>query len=360
MSPQERVFRTVGKTEKLQRLTLSGIVAINQWMPAIPVERYPDVPPYSVVTNDGAERALCPEESSFAILQFPGIGNTMVGVHASHQTEKIVEGDEATKEAMGDVCYMGFVYGSEYNVQRNTDELHELIAKNNLRRVVIFAHSFGGMAVVDILNEYHRRWPDDTTEFALVLFSSPAEIDDLQLFSRISTEMLSRTQLGKGLVYSMTLGSILGQGDKSIIDGQVWQDSGVAASRTPPHTLQDQIKKLVDEGMNKLHEDLDIPVLVVFDTFDKIVNAERAIPSTERRIGRKIIFIAMHHTDHRMDNHAALWWDDNLRDYVPPVTISLEMTKEQLDKKAVARLAELATQGRVNLTITVPQPEGGP
>ena len=125
-------------------------------------------PSGTIVNVDG----VCPPNSPMAIVNMPGIGNEKIGEYAAGQEQNIL-GDGRG------ICYAGFSYGSEYDIPRNAAVLHDMIEKNGLKHVDVFAHSFGGIATIDMLNEYHRQHPESEVEFAIVFFSSPAELDDL-------------------------------------------------------------------------------------------------------------------------------------------------------------------------------------
>lgn len=329
-----------GKLKIVEATLLVG-QQIGTPMLAINPERYPYQAPYVIVTNgqnrENHERS-CPENSPFVVLNAPGVGDVMMGVYASNQIEEIMADEPGGKE----VCYLGFVYGSEYDVEKNTDALREFILKEKPKRVIIFATSFGGIAMIDVLNEYHRRYPEDETEFALVMMSTPGEADDLQIFSRMSAEALSRTPIGKGLVYTWTLGSVMQHPGNNVLNGQTWIDSGTAAANTPPHTVEGETRDLIENGMDKLL--VDIPVYLITDLQDEVVNGPRSVETIRRRLGQDVIVWCISHPDDEFQKHGTLWVVKYRQYYAPTIKKILGEINVKLNEareaKERAKIAE--------------------
>lgn len=290
--------------------------------------------PRGKIVNVGEQ---CPDDSPLAFLNIGGLGNKEIGIYAAEQEQKII-GDKQG------ICYAGFSYGSEYDTPKNAVILHEMIEKNGWNNVVIFAHSFGGIATIDMLNEYHRQHPESQVEFSIVYFSSPAEVDDLWPDRQFSVDALSIVPLTQDIVQVMTYLSIVGQGDKGLFDPQVLHDTKDAADDTPAGLLGMEAIRMAF-GMSE--SDMKVPMTLVIDLNDKVVNTARTVDSIPRRTGQpleKVIY--MSHKDPRMQSHAAMWWGPNNEDYRSALENIVEFSIKDFSSRALAKeLARTVTRG---------------
>lgn len=322
------------RSKKLVASSLIGSMATASALVGTPPISYQYRAPWSQVTNTGmlGENPPCPEDTDYAIYNVHGIGNNMVGVYASNATELIVDELKIENQLNDDtICYIGASFGTDYDIDKNADALYEKISDNQLKRVIVFAHSLGLITSVDMLNRLREKHPDDRTEFALVAFSSPGDADDVQPSQKVANTLFSKVNPNFLPIWPITYATILSQGDKWPLDQQVIHDTGVATSNTPPRLIVAESLRLLF-GIDELRQGLqDIPVTLVTDRNDKVVDSERSVNTIQRRLGRKVTVLSMTHSSVRMGNHAALWWWENKDDYKVPVKTALTTSNNSLD-----------------------------
>lgn len=279
----------------------------------------------------------CPDNSQLTFLNVGGLGNKEIGIYAAEQEQNII-GDKHG------ICYAGFSYGSEYDTSKNAAVLHEMIEKNSWENVVVFAHSFGGIATIDMLNEYHRLYPYSQVEFSIAFFSSPAELDDLWPDRQFSVETLSIVPLTQDIVKVMTYLSIVGQGDKGLFDPQVLHDTNEAAKDTPAGLIGMEAVRIM---FKMSRSDMKVPMTLVIDLNDEVVNTAKTIESIPRRTGQPLDqVIYMTHKDPRMESHAAMWWGPNNEDYRGSLEKIVDFSVKDFSARALAKeRARVVTKG---------------
>lgn len=298
-------------------------------------------PPYLAYTDKNTTQ--CKPGTALGGLNVNGVGNNKISLYSAQQEEKIMPEQK-------DVCFAALIYGTDYDVPGNTSVLHEFVEKNKLDKVIIFAFSFGGMATIDMLNEYHRQYPESTTQFAIVYISAPGEFNDLQPDQKTAVRALSLTPLDAASMKWLTYFSIVGQGDKNPLGEDVTNDTEVAASDTPARLLWGQMIRLL---FGMAESDMKVTTSMVYDPNDKVVVMQRAINTIVERSGLSFFqVVPMTHTDHRMNNHAAAWWQANNNDYRGPLLFVIEANKREFVRKETAQiLAQCVTRGKVILRL---------
>ena len=281
----------------------------------------------------------CPPGTTIGAFNVNGFGDNMIGVYSARQEQGFLPEQK-------DVCFAGLIFGTDLDAPGNASALHEYIDKNKLKKVIIFAFSFGGMATIDMLNEYHRQHPESDVDFSVVFVSAPADYDDLQDDQKSAVQAFSVGALDAGSVKLITYLSIVQQGDKNPISQQVTDDTNVAAANTPPRLIWEESLRIL-LGMSK--SDMDVAAFAVFDYNDKVVKMPQAIQTIVDRSGLSFIqIVPMEHTDHRMNNHAAAWWPANNDDYRGPFTTVIEASRNEFKRKEAMRiLAQCAVHGKV-------------
>lgn len=285
----------------------------------------------------------CPPGTTIGAFNVNGFGDNMIGVYSARQEQGFLANQK-------DVCFAGLIFGTDLDTPGNASVLYDYIEKNKLKKVIIFAFSFGGMATIDMLNEYKRQHPDSDVEFSIVFVSAPAEFDDLKDDQKGAVLAFSVGSLDTESVKVITYLSIIQQGDKDPMSKQVKDDTDVAAKNTPPRLIwQEALRILL--GMSK--SDMNVAAFAVFDLDDQVVKMPKAIQSTVERSGLSFIqIVPMKHTNHRMNNHAAAWWWENNDDYRGPFTTVIEASRKEFQRKENIRiLAQCAARGRVVLNI---------
>ena len=298
-------------------------------------------PPSIQYADPAADR--CPSDTTLGAFNLAGIGDNMIGVYSARQEAHFLSDQK-------DVCFAGLVYGTDLDNFGNTSILHDYVEKNNLKHVIIFAFSFGGIAAIDMLNEYHRQYPNSKVEFSVVFVSSPAEFDDLQPAQQNAVRALSIGSLDKASVKAITFLSIVKNGDKNPLSKQVNDDADVAANNTPARLLWEETLRLL-LGMSK--SDMDIATSVVYDVNDEIVNMPRAVKSIVQHTGIEYLrVVPMTHSDHLMNNHAAAWWIANNKDYREPFLAVINASRKEFERRdAIRYLAQCAVRGKVILRL---------
>lgn len=261
-----------------------------------------------IINKDG----VCPEGSTFGIVNYQGLGNTLNGIYSAKQAAEIMQPtqeeilqdikDNIQRE---DICFMGSSYGTHYDVPKNAAELHDTIEKNHLDHMMIFAHSFSGIAAIDTLNEYHKQHPDSTVKFTLVFFSSPAEIDDLQPLQQTMTKTMNVLPVTDDFIQAYTFFSIMYKEQK--VDNDVLDNTNIASNDTPATLVDDEVERF-QTGMGRLPEGMDVDMYYVGDKHDGVVNVPRAIETIERRTGQKLKGVYLtKDIDPNFENHSCLW-----------------------------------------------------
>ena len=287
------------------------------------------VAPSATIVNSGA---VCPPGSTQALYNEGGIGNNEIGLYAAVQ-EMVIFGDKNP-----DLCFVGFSSGSQDEVGPNTSVLEFTIKTQGLERVEMVCQSYGLLSCAKQINEYFRRNPGSKVEFTLTLISSPGDETDLRPLRQFAVNALNIGPISQEVIQFMTYWSIVGQGDQNPISEETLQNTNIAADDTPATLLAQQIQNLL-QGVDKLER--PIPMFYIGDTNDQVVDTTRAVQTIEQRTGQKFTdVIYMTHSDHRMENHAALWWPANNPDYEGPLTRVLAESQRISDENA--RLAEIA------------------
>ncbi len=261
------------------------------------------------VLEDGKELPTCPEGSPLAILQIAGVGMTTVSDYAASVTEKILG-------AQFDECNAALRNGEVgYTATYYAELLHEFIEANQLKDVIIFAHSFGGITAVDILNIYFRLYPDSKVDFAIIFFSSPAGPQDLRAISWLGAEFHKHTPPSKILVKGETYGGMVSQGGINPFSEQTRIDANNNAAATPPILTKEQTTRLM-EGMYELTPEARVHIKLfefVGDEKDSVIRNEQAPWSIEEASGKPIDKIRhVNYQDNTMSHHAGLWVDKYL------------------------------------------------
>lgn len=294
-------------------------------------------PPSVQYTDPKAD--TCPPGTTIGAFNVNGFGNNMIGVYSARQEQRFLPEQK-------DICFAGLVFGTDLDAPGNASVLHNYIEKNGLKKVIIFAFSLGGIATIDMLNEYHKQHPDSSVDFSVVFVSAPAEYNDLWDDQKSAVRAFSVGSLDTESVKLITYLSIVGQGDKNPISKQVTEDTNTAAANTPPRLLWEEALRIL-LGMSK--SDMNVAAFGVYDNNDRVVKMPQAIQSTIDRSGLSFLqIISMQHTDHRMNNHAAAWWPANNDDYRGPFTTVIEASREEFRRRENVRiLAQCAVRGKV-------------
>lgn len=259
----------------------------------------------------------CPPRSQFGVFNVPGLGMRTIGLYASEVTHVIL-GDTY------DACIGGLDMGTHYDVQKNTDALEGYIENNKLKAVVGFAHSFGGIAFVDMVNEYMHRHPDTDTKFAIAFFSSPDSFNTLHTPTRVGAELYSALPVVEELVYAQNYIGIGLQGEHAWFSPELKELANENASKTPPTLLHSQAKRL-REGMSTLNEHANVALYAVIDVNDSVVDVVSAVSGIESATGRSIQeVIHIRYPDQRLAAHSGLWWLPYAQVHGPAV---LEVTR---------------------------------
>lgn len=256
------------------------------------------------VINDGHVQKKCPPNSQVSILDIAGVGMTITSDLAAKQTEKIL----GTR--YNAVCEAALRNGEEgYTPTYYAELLHEFVEANDLNYVVIFAHSFGGITAVDIVNIYSRLYPASNTQFAVTFFSAPSGPEDLQVGSWLGAELHKPRPLDKKIIFVETYLGIISQGINPI-SVQPIIDAANNAAATPPILTQQQSKRVLD-GMSKLTPEACERIKsfgYIGDKNDSIVKNEQAPYNIAKASGRPMNSIEhIEYTDSTMSNHAGLW-----------------------------------------------------
>lgn len=282
---------------------------------------------------------VCPPDSDFAVFHMAGVGMSSVGIYASHELKEIL-GEEI------DECEAASKYGSEYSITNNAHVLHEFIVSSGLNTIVVFAHSFGGIAAIDMLNEYESLYPNSKINFAVVFVSSPGEVDDLHFGNWVGAHVLNVIPLTTEITWFITLGGILSQEGKEITDQTVYEDTDVCAKDAPPTLVKGEVNRFMG-GMNALSGTIEAPMILIGDEADSVVNMRRSARTIPRRVGRPVKFVMMSHSDARLNNHADLWWRTNRDAYRRPVRIALADSLGPLGLKHLLHKNNTRSSGRV-------------
>ena len=283
--------------------------------------------PSATIVNSGA---VCPTGSTQALYNEGGIGNNEIGLYAAVQEMAIFGEDNP------ELCFVGFSPGTQDEVGPNTSVLEQTIQTQGLTRIEMICQSYGLLSCVKQINEYFHRNPNSSVEFTLTLISSPGDESDLRPLRKFAVNALNVAPMTQELVQFVTYWSIVLQGDNNPVGGDVLENTNIAADDTPATLLAQQIKNLL-QGVDKL--DRRIPMFYIGDVNDQVVDTRRAVETIEQRTGQKFNeVIYMTHTDHRMENHAALWWPANNPDYKGPLTRVMNESQRISDENA--RIAE--------------------
>lgn len=257
-----------------------------------------------VAIQDGHVQERCPPKSKAAILQIAGVGMTITSDLAAKQTEKILG------NRYNAVCEAALRNGEEgYTPTYYAELLHEFVEANDLDYVVIFAHSFGGITAVDIINIYSRLYPESSTQFCVTFFSAPSGPEDLQVVSWLGAEFHKPRPLDKKIIYVETYLGIISQG-VNIFSLQPFIDAANNAAVTPPILTQQQSKRVL-EGMSELTPEARDRIKsfgYIGDKNDSIVKNEQAPYNIAKTSGRPMNSVEhIEYTDSTMSNHAGLW-----------------------------------------------------
>lgn len=312
-----KIKRAIGALATFGALTLSpGSVAAEA--------------PYREPTVEIAHKdGICPPESQFGIWQVPGVGMSSVGVYAARQTEVLLGEDF-------DECDAGIRFGTNYDRYRNVELLRNFVETNGFETVAVFSHSFGAIAGTDMVVDYQRLYPEAGTKFAVIFFSSPGDINDLQPMNWAAAQTLANISVTEGVIEAMTYLSTISQGDKHFFDPQVLHDVEVNSLDTPPTLVQDETQRLI-AGIERLPEGMDVPLYYMGDDRDQVVKVEQAVATIKRLTGREILAIKqLQLPSGRMSYHADLWWPENQAVYEPTVKEYLYDALGRLGTNAVA------------------------
>lgn len=336
---------------KLVSSSLAQVVLSNQALLGVPALRFEYHEPTAKVTNIAQTDGRCPPDSPFAVVNAPGLGNNMIGEYASINTELIMRNKKNGEK----ICYIGFNPGTNLDTEKNTDVIHETIEHNGIHRVIIFAHSFGLVMMMDVLARYKEKYPLDQTEFAVVAFSSPGDADDLQPIPKYTNDTIAQLPPRLVPIRLMTYATMLSQGDTWQHPDKLWVNGDEAAKNTPATLVVPETVRLI-WGLNEAPASLDnVPISLVTDPRDMVVDSQKSRETIARRLGRQINVVEMNHTHDptaRMGYHADLWWFPNIEDFEEVVPDVIKSSNEQLDRLAYAKqLAAAAIQGRFRLSI---------
>lgn len=291
---------------------------------AIPEATSQYQPPSINIVHDHNE---CPDDTQFGVLNVPGVGLSTVGEHAAAVSRDILDDDF-------DECSAGLVYGSEYNSYENTKQLAKFIDDNQIDTVLIYAHSFGGIAAVDMVSKYYDKYPDDDTKFAIAFFSSPDGSDSLPFFSRAMTQFHGNFPVNDSWIHVETYLSTAAQKNTVFFDEQTALAVVENAQNTPSSLVYTQSRRLL-QGMGQLPENKDIPLYFIGDERDSVVDTVRAPEAIEQKTGKSIQeVIYMTYSDLLMSAHAGLWWRDYVEDNRRPVVTVTRLSLDALGARA--------------------------
>jgi len=331
--PKKR-YEDMSPVRKAVHVAAIGTVVSTMVSPCVADVSTPELysPPSVQYVDPNAKS--CPPGTTIGGLNVNGFGDNMVGVFAARQEQGFLPEQK-------DICFAGLVFGTDFDTPGNASAMHEYIEKNKLKKVIIFAFSFGGMATIDMLNEYHQQHPDSDVEFSIVFVSAPADFDDLQDDQKGAVLAFSVGSLDTESVKWITYLSIIKQGDKDPMSKQVNDDTKVAAKDTPPRLIwQESLRILL--GMSK--SDMKVAAFGVFDYADQVVKMPQAIQSTIDRSGLSFIqVVSMTHKNKRMNNHAAAWWWEYNDDYKGPFTTVIEASRKEFERVDNDRSLALCT-----------------
>ena len=227
---------------------------------------------------------------------------------SAHVTKDIID-------TQFDACNAYAKYGSDYDPEANAFEFHRFVEESGLKDIIVFAHSFGGIATIDMMDEYYKKYPKSDVNVAIAFFSSPVGGEDLSPLSWWSAKFISELQIPKPVIYLLTLGGSVIQGKNSVLDEQTWTDADHNTEANPARLLQQTTSRLLHGGMRPIANEARPalakrkPTLIYVAIEGDLTVKEQAPESIETRLGRKMDkIINLPCEDSKLGCHADLWF----------------------------------------------------
>lgn len=275
-------------------------------------------PSIGILNQDQA----CPEDAELAVLNIPGVGMNTIGDYAGQNSKEILSDSHKA-------CFASLRPGNTYNTEGNAAAFDEFLNNHSFSNVAIFAHSFGGIDAVNILNKYIQKNPDDNTRFTVAFFSTPGGRESLPLHIEVGALIQSTIPMSEEFVYAQHFIGISLQRKEGMPYGQIVEDAKQNAKDSPPLLIKGQTTELLTNGMQAIDPRINAQFVFIGDHNDQIVNTATAPYDIERRLGRQLNKIFwINHSNGELSSHAALWWAEYKEDY----------------KKAVREVASMADQ----------------
>ncbi len=272
----------------------------------------------------------CEPTDQFGIVQMGGVGMDTAEFSA-HVTKDIIN-------TQFDACNAYAKYGSDYSPEANAFAFHKFIEVSGLKNIVVFAHSFGGIATVDMLDEYYKKYPESDVNTSIAFFSSPVGGEDLSPISWGTAQIVSLSEAPKLLVYLFTLGGSVVQGQNSVLNEQTWADADANTEANPPRLLQQTTSRLLRGGMRPIASEARPalakrqPTLIYIAVDGDLTVKDQAPESIEARLGRKMDkIINLPCEDSKLGCHADLWFSQFAERYRNAITNTIQTASMKND-----------------------------
>lgn len=180
-------------------------------------------PSIGILNQDQA----CPEDAELAVLNIPGVGMNTIGDYAGQNSKEILSDSHKA-------CFASLRPGNTYNPEGNAVAFMEFLRNHNFSNVAIFAHSFGGIDAVNILNKYIQKNPDNNTRFTVAFFSTPGGRESLPLHIEVGALIQSTIPMSEEFVYAQHFIGISLQRKEGMTYGQIVEDAKQNAKDSPP------------------------------------------------------------------------------------------------------------------------------
>ena len=267
---------------------------------------------------------VCPPDAETALINASGVGMNTVSEYAG-KTSKEILGDERP------ICFASLYYGNTHDPEGNLAAFSKFKDDHGFSSFILFGHSYGGISLVNMLNDYKQNNPEDNTKYTVALFATPGGEESLPLHIKLGAMVQSKIPISEEAMYFLTFMSILSQRNEDLSYHQHVQYALENSAATPPRLVQGQSTELLTHGMQPINPGIDATFIYVADKNDGIVDTNRAPEDIERRLGKlmsKVIMIS--HDDDRLDSHAALWWAKYIGNYTPAVKEIVDLAEQEL------------------------------
>lgn len=325
---QDSVEQISRRKKRGRQVVAAALMWAVSQVPAVQTEsNYTNEPASITVIHDKTDTDpkpnKCQPKDEFFILHTNGVGMKITESSANE-----------AKEIIGkqfDECMGYFDYGSDYDTLSNVEAFEAFEAENDLEYGIIFAHSFGGVASIDMLNAYYDRNPDSKLKMTVVFFSSPGGSESLSTITRMFAEVHARARLPEPVIYAETLVGSIVQGGNSATDPKTYEDALINTKKNPPKLLYQTTRDLLDKGMARWRHSPDkLQLIYAGSPDDGAVVNDRAPVDISRRVGLPIEkIITLNCIDDFLGCHADMWWSGFRNEYRNAINDSvLESSKK--------------------------------